>query len=142
MCGASPVFPGRERPVRGEPRLPHLAPSSSPEPDPAALPPDFSRFLSSLARPLTVTFSILIGTTGLSLFVCTFEMAVTTSSPYEAAAFGSKTEWRVRAISAVGKSQWGPLGRFPTTEVPSNINNNRDALSNVNMCHVSLSKCL
>ena len=26
---------------------------------------------------------------------------------------------RVRAISQVGKSRWGPLGRFPTTEVPS-----------------------
>jgi pre-mRNA-processing factor 8 len=28
------------------------------------------------------------------------ELIVTTSSPYEQAAFGSKTDWRVRAISA------------------------------------------
>lgn len=28
------------------------------------------------------------------------ELIVTTTSPYEQAAFGSKTDWRVRAISA------------------------------------------
>jgi pre-mRNA-processing factor 8 len=28
------------------------------------------------------------------------ELIVTTTSPYETAAFGSKTDWRVRAISA------------------------------------------
>jgi pre-mRNA-processing factor 8 len=35
------------------------------------------------------------------------ELIVTTTSPYEQAAFGSKTDWRIRAISVSLLGRWG-----------------------------------
>ena len=54
--------------------------------------PALSRFFSAGARPLIVIFVILIGVTGLSLRVCTFEMLLTTSNPDVTC---PKTGWRL-----------------------------------------------